>query len=197
MKMKMLAVAAVAVMVSAVFAQGSSKIAFKEDFEKAKVNSQGKLVISSWYSPSKLKEHCEVTITRKKLDVFAGKFACKYSNMNDKQQIYMLHETGVIKVDPAKEKIEVSVQAKGTGYFLIALVFYADGKFLRSAGIAPIAGKQALPSKAKPFADADWTTCYGQIAKIPADAKNCKVAIFVMPKSEIYLDDIEVKLVQK
>ena len=128
--MKMLAIAAVAVMVSAVFAQDNSKVAFKEDFEKAKVNSQGKLVIPAWYSPSKLKEHCEVTITRKKLDVFAGKFACKYSNMNDKQQIYMLHETGKINVDPAKQKIEVSVQAKGTGHFLIALVFYADGKFL-------------------------------------------------------------------
>ena len=195
--MKMLAIAAVAVMVSAVFAQDNSKVVFKEDFEKAKVSSQGKLVIPAWYSPSKLKEHCEVTITRKKLDVFAGKFACKYSNMNDKQQIYMLHETGVINVEPAKQKIEVSVQAKGTGYFLIALVFYADGKFLRSAGIAPIAGKQALPSKKKPFADADWTNCFGQVAAIPANAKNCKVAIFVMPKSEIYLDDIEVKLVQK
>ena len=195
--MKMLAIAAVAVMVSAVFAQDNSKVVFKEDFEKAKVSSEGKLVIPAWYSPSKLKEHCEVTITRKKLDVFAGKFACKYSNMNDKQQIYMLHETGVINVEPAKQKIEVSVQAKGTGYFLIALVFYVDGKFLRSAGIAPIAGKQALPTKKKTFTDSDWTNCFGQIATIPANAKNCKVAIFVMPKSEIYLDNIEVKLVQK
>ena len=195
MNVKMLLCATVAVMGSVVFAQG--KVVFKEDFEKAKVNSQGKLTIPAWYSPIKLKEGHEVTVTREKLNVHSGKFACKYVNLNEKVSIYMLHETGVIKVDPAKEKIEVSVQAKGTGYFLIALVFYADGKFLRSAGIAPIAGKQALPSKAKPFADADWTTCYGQIAKIPADAKNCKVAIFVMPKSEIYLDDIEVKLVQK
>ena len=177
---------------------GNNDVVFSEGFEGAKANSQGKLNIPAWYSPIKLKEGHEVTITREKLNVRSGKFACKYLNINEKQSIYMLHETGVINLkDSANKKLELSVAVKGTGSVVIACVFYANGKFLRSAGFSAVPGKQALPSTKKRFEDADWTTCYGQIAKIPADATNCKIAIFVSPKSEIILDDIEVKLVDK
>ncbi|MBQ9770675.1 MAG: hypothetical protein IJW23_02490 [Lentisphaeria bacterium] len=198
MNVKMLLCAAAAVMGSVMFAQDNGKVVFKEDFEKAKVNSQGKLTIPAWYSPIKLKEGHEVTVTREKLNVHSGTFACKYVNLNEKVSIYMLHETGVIDLkDSANKTLQLSVSLKGTGSIVIAFVFYKNGKFLRSAGVSAVPGKQALPSTKKPFDDADWTTCYGQIAKIPADATNCKVAIFVSPKSELFLDDLEIKLVDK
>ena len=198
MNVKMLLCAAAAVMGSVVLAQENGKVVFKEDFEKAKVNNQGKLTVPAWYSPIKLKEGHEVSVTREKLNVRNGKFAGKYVNLNEKVSIYMLNETGVINLEnSANKKLELSVNVKGTGGVVIACVFYANGKFLRSAGVSAVPGKQALPSSRKPFDDADWTTCYGQIAKIPADAKNCKVAIFVSPKSEIFLDDLEIKLVDK
>lgn len=198
MNVKMLLCAAAAVMGSVMFAQDNGKVVFKEDFEKAKVNSQGKLTIPAWYSPIKLKEGHEVTVTREKLNVHSGKFACKYVNLNEKVSIYMLHETGVIDLkDSANKTLQLSVSLKGTGGIVIAFVYYKNGKFLRSAGVSAVPGKQALPSTKKPFDDADWTTCYGQVAKIPADATNCKVAIFVSPKSELFLDDLEIKLVDK
>lgn len=179
-------------------AYAESNVVFSEGFENAKANSQGKIVESAWYSPSKLKEGHEVIITREKLNVHSGKFSGKYVNLNPKQSIYMLHEYGVIKLEnTANKKLELSAAVKGTGSVMIACVYYGGKKFLRSAGFAAIPGKQALPSVKKPFDDKDWTTCFGEIANIPADAENCKVAIFVSPKSEIYLDDLEIKLVDK
>ena len=196
MNVKMLLCATVAVMGSVVFAQG--KVVFKEDFEKVKVNNQGKLTMPGWHSPIKLREGHEVSATREKLNVRNGKFSGKYVNLNEKVSIYMLHETGVINLENSKnKKLEFSVNIKGTGGIVIACVFYADGKVLRSAGGAAVPGKQALPTSKKPFDDADWTVCYGQVANIPANAKSCKVAIFVNPKSELFLDDLVVKLVDK
>lgn len=198
MNVKMICCVAFAIVFSSVFGQTNGKVVFKEDFENAKVNSKGKLAIPAWYAPSKLKEGHEVTITREKLNVFKGKFAGKYVNLNPKAVIYMLNETGVINLEnSANKKLSLSVNVKGTGSLIIACVFYANGKFLRTAGVSSVQGKQALPNTKKPFDDADWTTCYGEIVKIPADAKNCKVAIFVNSKSELFLDDLEIKLVDK
>lgn len=196
MKVKMMIFAAAAVLGSMVFAQDKGTLAFKEDFESAKANSTGKLTIGSWYSPSKIKENQEFSITRDKLNVKSGKFSAKLVNLNEKHQLYMFHEYSTIKLDGKSKKLEVSANVKGTGSVLIAFAFYKNNKFLRSAGISPIAGKQALPTKKKPFDDADWTTCYGD-RTVPADATTCKMSIFVDTKSEIYLDDIEVKLVNK
>ena len=114
MNVKILLCAAVAVMGSVVFAQG--KVVFKEDFEKVKVNNQGKLTMSGWHSPIKLREGHEVSITREKLNVRNGKFSGKYVNLNEKVSIYMLHETGVINLENSKnKKLEFSVNIKGTG----------------------------------------------------------------------------------
>lgn len=195
MKVKMMICAVAAMMGSLLFAQ-DGKVVFKEDFEKAKANSTGKLYIQGWYSPSKIKENQEFSITRDKLNVKTGKFSGKFVNLNEKHQLYMFHEYSTIKLDDKSKKMVVTANVKGTGSVLIAFAFYKNNKFLRSAGISPIAGKQALPTKQKPFDDADWTTCYGQ-RTIPADATTCKMSIFVDPKSEIYLDDIEVKFVNK
>ena len=179
-------------------AYAESEVVFSEGFENAKANSQGKIVVPAWYSPIKLKEGHEVIITREKLNVHSGKFSCKYVNLNPTQSIYMLHEYGVIKLEnAANKKLELSAAVKGTGSVVIACVFYKDKKFLRSAGFAAISEKQALPSVKKPFDDKDWTTSYGEIVNIPADATNCKVAVFVNPKSEIFLDDLEIKLTEK
>ena len=196
MKTALICTALTATLIPMAYAEGN--VVFSEGFENAKANNQGKIVERSWYSPTKLKEGHEVIITRDKLNVHSGKFTCKYVNLNPTQSIYMLHETGVINLkDTANKKLELSVAVKGSGSVTIACVYYADKKFLRSAGFAAIPGKQALPSVKKPFDDKDWTICSGEIVNIPADATNCKVAIFVSPKSEIFLDDLEIKLVDK
>lgn len=196
MNAKMMICGAIAIMGAMLSAQ-DGPVVFKEDFEKAKANSVGKLGIPGWYSPSKIQENQEFSITRDKLNVRTGRFAAKFVNLNEKKDLYMFHEYSTIQLDDKNKKLVVSANVKGTGSVLIAFAFYEGNKFLSSAGVTAIPGKQALPTPKKRFDDADWTTCYGQRTIPRKNATTCKMSIFVQPKSEIFIDDIVVKMVNK
>ena len=194
MKVKMLICSLfAAAMIPAISAQETEKVLLQEGFENAKMNNKGILYCSHIYPTRKLTEGEEYSYIRGKREVGEGKFSLKMVNLKEKGAFFLMCD----KIVPNCKKDEyfvLSADVRGKGYLQLALANYtAQNKFIGTAGGSLLKGKPGISQK-KPLDSEEWTTIY---FKCPRAAKStddgiCKMAIFIYPKSEVYVDNIKI-----
>ena len=193
MKVKMLICSLIAA-VPAFAAEEPAKLLLQEGFENAKMNNKGILYCAHIYpTTKKVPEGVEYSCIRGKREVGEGKFSLKMVNLQEKGPFFLMCD----KVIPNCQKDEyfvLSAKVRGKGYLQLALVNYTGkNKFIGTAGGSPLKGKPGITLK-KPLDSEEWTTIY---FRCPRAAKStddgiCKMAIFIYPKSEVYVDDIKI-----
>ena len=194
MKVKMLICTLAAAMAPTFAAEAPAKLLLQEGFENAKMNNKGILYCSHIYpTTKKVPEGVEYNYIRGKREVGEGKFSLKMVNLQEKGVFFLMCD----KVIPNCKKDEyfvLSADVRGKGYLQLALANYtAQNKFIGTAGGSLLNGKPGISLK-KPLDSEEWTTIY---FKCPRAAKStddgiCKMAIFIYPKSEVYVDNIKI-----
>jgi hypothetical protein len=184
---------AAAAMLPASAAEKPANYVLQEGFENVKMNNKGILYCPYIYPTTKLTEGREYSYIRGKREVGEGKFSLKMVNLQEKGAFFLMCD----KVIPNCQKGEyfvLSAKVRGKGYVQLALVNYTGkNKFIGTAGGSLLKDKPGITLK-KPLDSEEWTTIY---FKCPRAAKStddgiCKMAIFIYPKSEVYIDDIKV-----